>query len=132
MTPIPARCAHCDSEFFLFALVEDGTGACPHCLQPLVTGDPGTLLEWAAAADAAHYRLSASVHILQQLRGHLIVDWQSVLQSLAEEAVEHAVGMLPPGVATENGRARLEPPARWRAAPERRRVRQLPLRQSDA
>ena len=97
MTPISARCAGCDSEFALFAVVEDGTGACPHCLQPLVTGDPGALLEWAAVADAAHYRLYASVHILQQLRGHLIVDWQSVLRSLAEQAGGEASGMVRSG-----------------------------------
>ena len=125
MTPISARCARCDSGFSLFAVVEDGTGACPHCLQPLVAGDPGALLEWAAAAGVAQYRLCASVHILQQLRGHLIVDWQSVLQSLAEEAGEDAVGMFRPGIAMENGRARLEPSPRWRAAAERRRFRQL-------
>jgi len=99
MTPISARCARCDSGFSLFAVVEDGTGACPHCLQPLVAGDPGALLEWAAAADAAQYRLSASVRILQQLRGHLIVDWRSVLQSLAEEAGGEACRMFRPGVA---------------------------------
>ena len=85
MTPIPAQCARCDSAFSLFAVVEEGTGACPHCLQPLVNGDPGALLEWAAVADAAQYRLSAAVHLLQQLGGHLIVDWRSVLRSLAEE-----------------------------------------------
>lgn len=84
MTPIPARCAVCDSEFPLFALVEEGTGACPHCLQPLVAGPPAALLEWAAAADAAHYRLTAAVRLLQQLGGHLIVDWRLVVQSLVE------------------------------------------------
>jgi len=75
MTPIPARCARCDSAFSLFAVVEEGTGACPHCLQPLVNGDPGALLEWAAVVDAAQCRLSAAVHLLQQLGGHLIVEW---------------------------------------------------------
>jgi hypothetical protein len=29
MTPIPARCARCDSAFSLFAVVEEGTGTCP-------------------------------------------------------------------------------------------------------
>jgi hypothetical protein len=85
MTPIPAHCARCDSAFSLFSVVEEGTGACPHCLQPLVNGDPGALLEWAAVADAAHYRLSAAVHLLQQLGGQLVVEWRSVLQALAEE-----------------------------------------------
>ena len=103
MTPITARCARCDSGFFLFAVVEDGTGACPHCLQPLVAGDPDALLEWAAVADAAQYRLYASVHILQQLRGHLIVDWQSVLQALAEEAGGEASVRFRPGVLGNSG-----------------------------
>jgi hypothetical protein len=86
MTPIPARCTRCDSAFSLSAVVEEGTGACPHCLHPLVDGDPGALLEWAAVADAAQYRLSAAVRLLQQLDGRLVVEWRSVLQSLAEES----------------------------------------------
>ena len=94
MTPIPARCARCDSAFALFAVVEEGTGACPHCLHPLVDGDPGALLEWAAVADAAQYRLSAAVRLLQQLGGHLVVEWRSVLQSLAEEGGGEALGMV--------------------------------------
>lgn len=85
MTPIPARCARCDSAFSLFTVVEEGTGVCPHCLQPLVNGDPGALLELAAVADEAHYRLSAAVRLLQQRGGHLVVEWRSVLQSLGEE-----------------------------------------------
>jgi hypothetical protein len=118
MTPISARCARCDSEFALFAVVEDGTGACPHCLQPLVAGDPGALLEWAAVADTAQYRLYASVHILQQLRGHLIVDWQSVLQSLAEEAGGESQWQVPPR----------RPRKEWRqvgAGPARSPIREL-------
>ena len=100
MTPVPARCARCDTVFSLFAVVEEGTGACPQCLQPLVNGDPGALLEWAAVADAAQYRLSAAVHLLQQLGGHLIVEWRSVLESLAEEGGGGALGMVRPGVST--------------------------------
>lgn len=92
MTPIPARCARCDTGFPLFAVVEEGRGACPHCLQPPVNGDPGALLGWAAVADAAQYRLSAAVHLLQQLGGHLVVEWRSVLQSLAEEGGRAALG----------------------------------------
>jgi hypothetical protein len=95
MTPIPARCARCDSVFSLLALVEEGTGACPHCLQPLVNGDPGVLLEWAAVADAAHYRLSAAVHLLQQLEGRLVVEWRSVLQALAEEGAGEVLSSAP-------------------------------------
>lgn len=76
MTPISARCGRCDSDFPLFALVQHGTGACPHCLQPLVAGDSAALLEWAAVADAAHDRLIAAVHLLRQLRGYLVVDWR--------------------------------------------------------
>jgi hypothetical protein len=115
MTPISGRCARCDSAFALFTVVEDGTGACPHCLQPLVAGDPGALLEWAAAADAAQYRLAASVRLLQQIRGHLIVEWRSVLQSVAEEAGGEAVGVFRrPALPGGNGEARLEPSPRWR------------------
>lgn len=107
MTPIPARCARCDSAFSLVAVVEEGTGACPHCLQPLVNGDPGALLEWAAVADASHYRLSAAVHLLQQLGGHLVVEWRSVLQSLADEGGREALGMVHPAVSTETRMGRL-------------------------
>lgn len=106
MTPIPARCARCDSTFSLLAVVEEGTGACPHCLQPLVNGDPGALLEWAAVADAAQYRLCAAVHLLQQLGGHLIVEWRSVLQALDEESGGDA-GMVRPAVSTGERVARL-------------------------
>jgi hypothetical protein len=84
MTPISARCAQCDSEFPLFRIVQAATGACPNCLQPLVTGDPGALLEYAAIADAAQYRLSAAVHLLTRLRGNLVVDWRSVRQAICE------------------------------------------------
>ena len=129
MTPISARCARCDSGFSLLAVVEDGTGACPQCLRPLVVGDPGALLEWAAVADAAQYRLSASVHLLQQIPGHLIVDWRSVVQSLAEEAGGQALGMVRPGVSIESRETRLGTSPRLRlVAAERRRFRQPPLR----
>ena len=107
MTPIPALCARCDSAFSLFAVVQEGTGACPHCLQPLVNGDPGALLEWAAVADAAQYRLSASVRLLQQLGGHLVVEWRSVLQSLAEESGGEALGMVLSAASTETRTTRL-------------------------
>jgi len=107
MTPIPARCARCDSAFSLFAVVEEGTGACPHCLQPLVNGDPGALLEWAAVVDAAQCRLSAAVHLLQQLGGHLIVEWRSVLHSLAEEGARGTFGTFQPDVSMEKRMARL-------------------------
>lgn len=105
MTPIPARCARCDSAFSLFTVVEEGTGACPHCLQPLLNGNPGALLEWAAVADAAQYRLSASVRLLQQLGGNLIVEWRSVLQSLAEEVAGEPLAWSAPEVSTEKRRA---------------------------
>jgi hypothetical protein len=86
MSALAARCARCDSEFELFALVEQGTGACPQCLRPLMAGDPAALLEWAAVAAAAQCRLSSAIHILQRFRGALIVEWGSVLHALAEEA----------------------------------------------
>ncbi|HKY77586.1 MAG TPA: hypothetical protein VJS45_15735 [Acidimicrobiia bacterium] len=77
MTPIQARCVRCGGEFPLFAVVEEATGSCPRCFQPLVPGDRGALLEWAAAADAAHYRLCSALRFLQQIGGDLIVDWRS-------------------------------------------------------
>lgn len=86
MSALAARCGRCDSEFELFVLVEEGTGVCPRCLRPLLAGDPGALLEWAAVAAAAQCRLSAAIHILQRFRGALIVDWGSVLRALAEDA----------------------------------------------
>ncbi len=107
MTPILARCTRCDSDFPLFTVVEDGTGACPHCLQPLLAGDPGALLEWAAVADAAQYRLVAAVRLLQRLGGHLVVDWRSVLQSLAEEASGGTVAHFRARVSGAKGTARL-------------------------
>ena len=70
-------------------------------------GDPGALLEWAAVADAAQYRLSAAVHLLQQLGGHLIVEWRSVLQSLAEEGGGEALGMVQRNPSMEKRGARL-------------------------
>jgi hypothetical protein len=97
-------------------------------LQPFVAEDPGALLEWAAVADAAQYRLSTAVHLLQQLRGHLIVDWRSVLQSLAEEAGGEALGAFRPGVSVENGKARVGTSQRWREAAHRRRFEQPQLR----
>ncbi len=108
MTPIPARCARCDSGFSLLAVVEEGTGACPHCLHPLVDGDPGALLEWAAVADAAQYRLSAAVHLLQQLGGNLVVEWRSVLRSLAEEGGGEVLGMVRCEVSMEKRVARIQ------------------------
>jgi hypothetical protein len=86
MSAISARCACCGSEFELLVFVEQGTGACPHCLRPLTTGDPAALLEWAAVAGAAQCRLSSAINILQRFRSSLIVEWASVLQDLAEEA----------------------------------------------
>jgi hypothetical protein len=127
MTPILARCTRCESDFPLFALVEEGTGACPHCLQPLVAGDPGALLEWAAVADAAQYRLSAAVHLLQQIGGRLILDWRSVLQSLAEDAGVEPLAISRTGVSRGSGDARPGSP-RWREATEPQRFRQRSLR----
>jgi hypothetical protein len=87
MTPILALCTRCDSEFPLFAVVEDGTGDCPRCLQPLAAGDTGALLEWAAVADAAEYRLCTAIRFLRQTGGHLFVDWRSVVRSVYREAI---------------------------------------------
>lgn len=91
MTPISARCAQCESEFPLFLIVQSASGVCPNCLRPLVVGDPGALLDYAAMADAAQYRLSAAVRLLKRLRGNLIVDWGSVRQSIGEEIPGNAL-----------------------------------------
>ena len=85
MAPIHAQCTRCRGDFPLYAVVEEGTGLCPHCFGPLANGETGALLEWAAVADAAQYRLSAAMRFLQQTDGHLFVDWEAVVRSLAAE-----------------------------------------------
>lgn len=127
MTRILARCTRCYSEFPLFAVAEEGTRACPHCWQPLVAGDPGALLEWAAVADAAQYRLCAAVYLLQQVGGDLVVGWPSVLQSLAEEAGGKPLAVVPNGASKQNGETRLGTPHRRETA-EPHRFRRPPLR----
>ena len=85
MIPVPARCGRCHGQFALFTIVEQATGACPHCWQPLAPGATAVLLEWVLVVDAALGRLTAAVHRLWQLDGYLIVDWPSVVQSLSHE-----------------------------------------------
>jgi hypothetical protein len=108
MTPIQARCVRCGGEFPLCTVVEEATGSCPRCFQPLVPGDRGALLEWAAAADAAHYRLCSALRFLQQIGGDLIVDWRSVVKSLA--ANDQTVPVAE--VARANAAVALRPPHR--------------------
>jgi hypothetical protein len=58
-----------------------------------VSGDPGALLEWTAVAEAAQYRLAAAMRFLEHIGGHLLVDWRSVIDSLAGEAGGEAVAV---------------------------------------
>ena len=126
MTPILARCTRCDSEFPLFAVVEDGTGDCPRCRQPLAAGDTGALLEWAAVADAAEYRLCTAIRFLRQTGGHLFVDWRSVVRSVYREAVGESLPVAAEAASsgTELAPARSE----WRTASQPRRDRYRHLR----
>ncbi len=122
MTPISVRCRRCHSDFPLFTVVEQGTGACPHCWQPLAPGATAALLEWVAVTDAALARLAAAVHRLRQLDSHFLVDWRSVVQSLGEELDGNtpAVASATLPVASMQGRLR---PAMQRRATARNRDR---------
>jgi hypothetical protein len=122
MTPVLAWCERCGGGFPLFAIVEQGTGACPHCRQPLTSDPTGTLVEWAAVADAAYGRLVTAVQQLEQLPGHLRINTHQLLGSLTEEmtqlqtpsltgAPESAQPALASGVRITSGMSRRE--RRW-------------------
>jgi hypothetical protein len=85
MTPVLAWCQRCGGGFPLFAIVQRGTGACPHCRQPLASDATAALVEWAAVVDAAYGRLVTAVQQLERLPGHLRVNTDQLLRSLAEE-----------------------------------------------
>jgi hypothetical protein len=85
MTPVLASCQRCGGGFPLFAIVQQGTGACPHCRQPLASDPTAALVEWAAVVDAAYGRLVTAVQQLEQLPGHLRINTEQLLRSLAEE-----------------------------------------------
>ncbi|MEW6470893.1 MAG: hypothetical protein AB1679_01365 [Actinomycetota bacterium] len=84
MTPVLARCERCHGGFPLFTIVAEGTGACPHCGQPLASHPTAALVEWAAVVDAACGRLITAVRQLQQLPGHLNVNTDQLVRDLAQ------------------------------------------------
>ncbi len=94
MTPVLAWCDRCGGGFPLFAIVQHGTGACPHCRQPLASDPTATLVEWAAVVDAAYGRLVTAVQQLEQLPGQLRVNTDQLLRSLAEDLTPPASPML--------------------------------------
>jgi hypothetical protein len=109
MIPVPARCGRCHGQFALFTVVEQATGTCPHCRQPLAPGAAAALLEWALVVDAALGRLTAAVRRLGELDGYLAVDWPSVVQSLTDELSGEPSAMTGAGDPTANRRAGLRP-----------------------
>jgi len=85
VTPVLASCARCGGGFPLFAIVQQGTGACPHCRQPLASDPTAALVEWAAVVDAAYGRLITAVQQLNELPGHLWLNTDQLVRSLAED-----------------------------------------------
>ncbi len=90
MTPVLAWCERCGGGFPLFAIVQQGTGACPHCRQPLAYDPTASVVEWAAVVDAAYGRLVTAVQQLEQLADYLRVNTDQLVRSLAEETTSPA------------------------------------------
>ena len=85
MTPVLAWCDRCRGGFPLFAIVQQGTLACPHCHQPLAADPTAALVEWAAVVDASYGRLITALQQLEQLRGHLRINADQLVRSLADD-----------------------------------------------
>jgi len=86
VTPVIAWCARCGGGFPLLALVQHGTGACPHCRQPLAPDHTAGLVEWVSVIDAAYGRLVTALQELGQLPGHLKVNTELLAEALSEDA----------------------------------------------
>lgn len=85
MTPVLGWCERCGGGFPLYAVVQQGTGACPHCRQPLACDPTAALVESAAVVDAAYGRLVTAVQQLERLAGHLRINTDQLLRTLAEQ-----------------------------------------------
>jgi len=86
LTPVIASCERCGGGFPLFALLQHGTGACPHCRQPLAPDRTAELVEWAAVVDAAYGRLVTALQQLEELPGHLMINTDQLARTLSEDA----------------------------------------------
>ena len=86
VTPVIAWCDRCGGGFPLLALVQQGTGACPHCRQPLAPDHIAVLVEWASVVDAAYGRLVTALQELGQLSGHLKINTEQLARTLSEDA----------------------------------------------
>ena len=86
LTPVIASCERCGGGFPLSTLVQQGTGACPHCRQPLALDGTAAVVAWAAVIDAAYGRLVTALQQLAQLPGHLEINTEQLARTLSEDA----------------------------------------------